>query len=172
MYHQYPFSIYPSQEQLDLLDLQHHHHQQQQQQSQQHFMTELDKKPVILVVPSVPGPSSSSTPSSSKMAATPMNAGGMGSGRVMPGLGGQAMHGGGGQMLQAQDIPTNLMVKQAHSSSTQPAYNAGGRKLVHASAKKSIKGIYVCSLPIHLHSTNFFNLLKTSFENVQTGVYV
>ena len=154
MYHHYPFSIYPSQDQLDLLDLQHHHHQQQQQQQQQHFMTELDKKPVILVVPSVPGPSPSSS-AAPKMAATPMNAGGVGSGRMMPGLGGQAMHAGGGiQMLQGQDIPTNLMVKQSHPSSTQPAF-AGGRnpKLVHASAKK---GIYVCLLGIHLlHSISF-----------------
>lgn len=132
-------------DQLELLDLQqqHHHlqqqqhlHQQQQQGGAQHFMTEIDKKPVILVVPSIPGPSSSSSSTySSKMASTPMNVSSAGAGgRIMSG--GQAMHMGGGgsssgggggnpQMIQAQEMPTNLMVKQGHSSSAQPAY-AGG----------------------------------------------
>lgn len=118
-------------------------------------MTEIDKKPVILVVPSIPGPSSSSSSTySSKMASTPMNVSSAGAGgRIMSG--GQAMHMGGGgsssgggganpQMIQAQEMPTNLMVKQGHSSSAQPAY-AGGRTHVHASKSK---GIYV--LLVHL----------------------
>nr|XP_054748818.1 cyclin-dependent kinase 2-associated protein 2-like isoform X2 [Lytechinus pictus] len=144
MYHHYPFSLYPPQDQLELLDLQqqHHHqqqqqhlhHQQQQQSGAQHFMTEIDKKPVILVVPSIPGPSSSSSSTySSKMAATPMNvsSAGAGAGRILSGqpmhMGGGSGSGGGGnpQMMPGQEIPTNLMVKQGHSSSAQPAF-AGG----------------------------------------------
>ncbi|XP_054748818.2 cyclin-dependent kinase 2-associated protein 2-like isoform X2 [Lytechinus pictus] len=97
-------------------------------------MTEIDKKPVILVVPSIPGPSSSSSSTySSKMAATPMNvsSAGAGAGRILSGqpmhMGGGSGSGGGGnpQMMPGQEIPTNLMVKQGHSSSAQPAF-AGG----------------------------------------------
>ncbi|XP_071493409.1 uncharacterized protein [Diadema antillarum] len=120
-------------------------------------MTELDKKPVILVVPSVPGPSTpSSTYSSSPKMATPMNAAAAGGSRMMTSMSGQTMHmaggggggGGGGSaglppgMLSSQEMPTNLMVKP-HAPAGQQSVHAGGRTLVHAPAKRGLNAAAV-----------------------------